>query len=181
VNTQYRALRALQYARCMQFCSVVECAHTSTKLLQRFATASSFKTQLAYYKHTLRISLSLLLLLFSSYHCHNCHHSTTAHSLLTPAQCSDLEGLVYPGALLRRKLVRSSVTLALVLPDSADLLLRSLAHLQDSAFGRKCSDAVRACEYVRLVGVLARETAALEEARLRTEAAAAAATAGRLL
>jgi hypothetical protein len=88
---------------------------------------------------------------------------------------------VYPGALLRRKLVRSSVTLALVLPDSANLLLRSLAYLQDSAFGRKCSDAVRACEYVRLVGVLARETAALEEARLRTEAAAAAASAGQLL
>ncbi|CAN0417548.1 unnamed protein product [Discosporangium mesarthrocarpum] len=74
--------------------------------------------------------------------------------------CAAVEELVFPEALSKRRLIRHAVGLALALPEPHRLLLTSLAVLQDKAFSRTSTDVNRACDYIRLIGVLARENAA---------------------
>ncbi|CAM9942146.1 unnamed protein product, partial [Scytosiphon promiscuus] len=94
-----------------------------------------------------------------------------AHSLISPEKSVDLEALVFPAALSRRRrLIRPAVGLALALEEPHRVLLSSLAFLQDAAFSRSSTDVgSRACDYVRLVGVLARENASFIAAHVREQ------------
>ncbi|CAN0042510.1 unnamed protein product [Ectocarpus sp. 6 AP-2014] len=91
-------------------------------------------------------------------------------SLLSPENSAALEALVFPAALSRRRLIRQAVGLALALEEPHRVLLSSLAILQDAAFSRTSTDVgSRACDYVRLIGVLARENASFIAAHIREE------------
>ncbi|CAM9419578.1 unnamed protein product [Choristocarpus tenellus] len=79
---------------------------------------------------------------------------------LTSIQLAALEKLVFPEALSRRGLIQPAVGVALALPEPYRLLLTSLAVLQNKAFSRASVDVRRACDYVCLIGILARENAA---------------------
>ncbi|CAM9335263.1 unnamed protein product, partial [Ectocarpus sp. 8 AP-2014] len=91
-------------------------------------------------------------------------------SLLSPENSAALEALVFPAALSRRRLIRQAVGLALALEEPHRVLLSSLAILQDAAFSRTSTDVgSRACDYVRLIGVLARENASFIAAHIREQ------------
>ncbi|CAM9634972.1 unnamed protein product [Ectocarpus fasciculatus] len=91
-------------------------------------------------------------------------------SLLSPENSAALEALVFPAALSRRRLIREAVGLALALEQPHRVLLSSLAILQDAAFARSSTDVgSRACDYVRLIGVLARENASIIAAHIREQ------------
>eukprot|EP00752_Nemacystus_decipiens_P014731 g13119.t2 len=96
-----------------------------------------------------------------------------SRSLVSPESSAALEALVFPTALSRRRLIRPAVGLALALDEPHRVLLSSLAVLQDAAFSRSSTHVGRACDYVRLIGVLARENASFVAAHVRERYAGA--------